>query len=55
MCTFLMDVCLPMLVSNWIVWIPVMVVNYVFPLPLQIQLVGLASAFWMLVALRIVK
>ena len=41
-----------MLVANWIVWLPVMAVVYVFPLPLQIQLVGLAGALWMLVALR---
>lgn len=41
-----------MLVANWIVWVPVTVVVYAFPLPLQIQLVGLASSFWMLVALK---
>lgn len=44
--------CLAMLVANWIVWVPVTVVVYAFPLPLQIQLVGLASSFWMLVALK---
>ena len=43
----------PMLFSNWIVWMPVMVAVYAFPLPLQVQLVGLAGALWMLVALRI--
>ena len=48
---FLQD-CLALLVTNWIVWIPVTVVVYAFPLPLQIQLVGLACSFWMLVALR---
>lgn len=48
---FLQD-CLTLLVTNWIVWIPVTVVVYAFPLPLQIQLVGLACSFWMLVALR---
>ena len=42
----------PMLVANWIVWLPVMAVVYVFPLPLQVQLVGLAGALWMLIALR---
>ena len=45
--------CLALLVANWIVWIPVTVVVYAFPLPLQIQLVGLACSFWMLVALRV--
>lgn len=44
--------CLVLLVSNWIVWIPVTVIVYAFPLPLQIQLVGFACSFWMLVALR---
>ena len=48
---FLQD-CLTLLATNWIVWIPVTVAVYAFPLPLQIQLVGLASSFWMLVALR---
>lgn len=43
--------CLAMLVANWMVWIPVSLAVYAFPLPLQIQLVGLASSFWMLVAL----
>lgn len=47
---FLQD-CLVLLVANWIVWIPVTFVVYAFPLPLQIQLVGLACSFWMLVAL----
>ena len=49
---FLLGDCLILLVANWIVWIPVSVAVYAFPLPLQIQLVGLASSFWMLVALR---
>ena len=44
--------CLVLLVANWIVWIPVTVAVYAFPLPLQIQLVGLACSFWMLVALK---
>ena len=50
--TFLKETCLPMLVSNWIVFIPVTVVTYAFPLPLQIQLGGFVGAFWMLVALH---
>ena len=49
---FLLDDCLVLLIANWIVWMPVSVAVYAFPLPLQIQLVGLASSFWMLVALR---
>ena len=47
---FLQD-CLALLATNWIVWIPVTVIVYAFPLPLQIQLVGFACSFWMLVAL----
>lgn len=49
---FLLEECPALLVANWIVWIPVTAAVYVFPLPLQIQLVGLACSFWMLVALR---
>jgi len=44
--------CLALLLANWIVWIPVNVCIYAFPLPLQIQLVGLAGCFWMLVGLQ---
>lgn len=49
---FLCEDCLSLLVTNWIVWIPVTAVVYAFPLPLQIQLVGFACSFWMLAALR---
>lgn len=49
---FLGEACLPMLVSNWIVFVPVTAVTYAFPLALQIQLGGFVGAFWMLVALR---
>ena len=44
---------LPMLSANWIVWLPVSAAVYMFPLPLQIQLIGLAGAFWKLVALAV--
>lgn len=44
---------LPMLFTNWIVWWPVSAVVYMFPLPLQIQLIGLADACWMLAALAL--
>ena len=43
--------CLVLLIANWIVWVPVTLIVYAFPLPLQIQLVGLACSFWMMVAL----
>lgn len=49
---FFSDACLSLLLANWIVWIPVNVCTFAFPLPLQIQLVGLAGSFWMLVGLQ---
>ena len=49
---FFRESCLSLLIANWIVWIPVNVCTFAFPLPLQIQLVGLAGCFWMLVGLR---
>ena len=51
-CRFFREACLALLLANWIVWIPVNVCTYAFPLPLQIQLVGLAGCFWMLVGLQ---
>ena len=50
---FARDVFLPNLLANWIVWIPVLCVVFAFPLPLQIQLAGLASSFWTLMCLQI--
>lgn len=41
------------LVTNWIVWIPVVFSVYVFPLPLQIQVSGLFGAVWALLILQI--
>ena len=49
---FFREACLSLLLANWIVWIPVNICTYAFPLPLQIQLVGLAGSFWMLVGLQ---
>lgn len=50
---FVRDVFLPNLLANWIVWIPVLCVVFAFPLPLQIQLAGIASSFWTLMCLQI--
>ena len=50
---FVRDACLPLLVTDVCVWVPVSAMVYLFPLPLQIQLVGFASAFWMLVGLQV--
>lgn len=50
---WIMRVILPSLVTNWCVWIPVVAAIYAFPVPLQIQLSGFASAYWTLVCLKI--
>ena len=52
---FVHDVFLPNLISNWIVWIPVLCFVYAFPLALQIQVAGIASSFWVLMCLQIGK
>ena len=44
---FVFGHCAAMLVSNWTVCLPVTMAVYAFPLPVQIQLVGFAGAFWM--------
>ena len=48
---YLRQIYLPILLADFSVWIPVQFAVYVFPLPLQIQLVGFAGAFWSLVGL----
>ena len=45
------DLSLPILVADFMVWMPVQFAVYMFPLPLQIQLVEFAGAFWSLVGL----
>ena len=44
---------LPNLVTNWCVWIPVVLAIYAFPLTLQVQVSGFACAFWALTCLQI--
>lgn len=46
-------VVLPNLVTGWCVNIPVFLALYFLPQPLQVQLSGLASSFWILVSLGI--
>ena len=48
---FVRELVLPNYVTNWCIWIPVMMAVYAFPLTLQIHLGGLAGAFWALVLL----
>ena len=50
---FLSRVCLPNLVSNWCVWIPVIFIVFAFPLPLQILVCGMACSFWSLLCLQL--
>lgn len=50
---FIRDACVPLFVSDICVWVPVSAVVYLFPLPLQVQLVGFAGSFWMLVGLYV--
>ena len=49
--SYLKAMYLPLLAADFMVWIPVQCAVYMFPLPLQIQLVGFAGAFWSLVGL----
>lgn len=49
--SYFRNIYLPILVADFMVWIPVQFAVYMFPLPLQIQLVGFAGAFWSLVGL----
>lgn len=46
-------VCLPNLVMNWCVWIPVIFMVFSFPQPLQVFVCGFACAFWSLMCLQI--
>lgn len=50
---FLARALLPNLVTNWCVWIPVVLAIYAFPLALQVQVSGFACAFWALTCLQI--
>ena len=49
--SYLRQIYLPILLADFMVWIPVQFAVYMFPVELQIQLVGLAGAFWSLVGL----
>ena len=44
---------LPFLLSNWVIWIPVLLAVHAFPTALQIQLSGLAGSFWTLFGLEL--
>lgn len=40
---------LPLMISNWSVWIPAVSIIYAFPLPLQLILMNLILVFWSLI------
>ena len=50
---FYSELVLPLLLPNWCLWIPVVAIVYAFPLPLQVQVSGLALAASMLLSLFI--
>jgi hypothetical protein len=46
---------LPVLVSNWLFWIPMVVLIYCFPTSLQLPLGILACAIWSLLVAALVE
>lgn len=44
-----LDRALPLMISNWSVWIPAVCVIYAFPLSLQLVLMNLILVFWSLI------
>ena len=52
---FFRRIVLPNLVSNWIVWIPLVTVVFLFPFSLQIFVNGIVCSFWTLMCLQIGK
>ena len=40
---------LPLLISNWVVWIPAVALIYSLPLPLQLPIQNLILCFWVLI------
>ena len=50
---FFERVYLPNLIANWCVWIPVIFVVFVFPLPLQIFVSGMACSCWALICIQV--
>ncbi len=40
---------IPLMITNWVVWIPAVSLIYLFPLPLQLPLMNLILALWCLI------
>lgn len=46
---------LPLLISNWVVWIPAVAVIYALPSPLQLPIQNLVLCFWVLILVVFTK
>ena len=46
---------IPLLLTNWMVWIPSVALIYLFPLPLQLPLMNLILASWCLIVIFFAK
>ena len=40
---------IPLIITNWVVWIPAVALIYLFPLPLQLPLQNIVLALWCLI------
>ncbi len=49
LCSFIRTDYLPNLIVNWFIWIPVVFMVFSFPLALQIQILGLIGASWVII------
>ena len=46
---------IPLLLTNWVVWIPSVALIYLFPLPLQLPLMNIILAIWCLILIFFAK
>ena len=44
-----LDRVIPLMIANWVVWIPAVSLIYLFPLPLQLPLMNIILALWCLI------
>ena len=49
------DRVIPLMIANWVVWIPAVSLIYLFPLPLQLPLMNIILALWCLILTFFVK
>ena len=49
------DRVIPLMIANWVVWIPAVSLIYLFPLPLQLTLMNIILALWCLILTFFVK